>query len=546
MVKKRTSPSVKVKFTALTDLNRLEIIRFAENGMKKVDLARKYSVSEGAIRKILKNKDKFLQRHEVTPNLSRRKFKTAQYPELENELFRFVSCLRVANVPCPPSIIQVQAKEIANKLNILDFKASNGWLENFLKRFNLKTINLFGEGGEVNKDDPTLLEQLNKLYEIISTYDPEFIYNMDETGLFYRVIPNFSVLLPSEKSDEVRGKKVPKDRVTIICCANATGTHKIPLTMIAKPKQPACIRGHDWPINYVNQGNAWQDTSTFVHWLTKVFRPELLKKTGRNVLLLIDNATSHPKTEIPGIRMEYFPPNCTSWKQAMDQGIIHSFKKRYKYLLLKRVIEFHELPTDVKQLRTSSVPNMRSGTAGLDYGKPAHLLDAAKLARQSWDNVTSETIKHCFDKAEIINQCKSESTTISESQKEVTDSKELKDFEDSLVRDMLNLKLIPLNHVDQFKHELNEMVHLDDENSQFYQQAIIEEVTLIIQKEDTSLEMVEDVVVKDSSDNDVNSTPDSEDISNLCNSIKTLELDLLRIAQKNCDDFFFEKHQLTN
>ncbi len=42
-------------------------------------------------------------------------------------------------------------------------------------------------GAEVNNNDPELLAVLEELYEIIAQYDPENVYNMDETGLFFLV-----------------------------------------------------------------------------------------------------------------------------------------------------------------------------------------------------------------------------------------------------------------------------------------------------------------------------------------------------------------------
>jgi hypothetical protein len=44
---------------------------------------------------------------------------------------------------------------------------------------------LHGEGAEVDKNDPELLSALEELYSIIAQYNPENLYNMDETGLFF-------------------------------------------------------------------------------------------------------------------------------------------------------------------------------------------------------------------------------------------------------------------------------------------------------------------------------------------------------------------------
>ena len=53
---------------------------------------------------------------------------------------------------------------------------------------------------------------------------------------FFRVLRKYTVLLPEEDITIARGKKNAKERVTLVVCANATGTHKIPLCMIRKPK----------------------------------------------------------------------------------------------------------------------------------------------------------------------------------------------------------------------------------------------------------------------------------------------------------------------
>lgn len=99
------------------------------------------------------------------------------------------------NLIVAPSLAVAKAKQIAASLSIPedDFKASWQWLQNFRIRKGLQEILLHGE---VDKNDPVLLAQLDTLYDIIKEYDPEQVYNMDETGLFYRQLPQYSLLLP--------------------------------------------------------------------------------------------------------------------------------------------------------------------------------------------------------------------------------------------------------------------------------------------------------------------------------------------------------------
>ena len=59
--------------------------------------------------------------------------------------------------------------------------------------------------------------------EIREEYDPEDIWNGDETGLFYRALPN-KTLAPGDKP--ASGGKVQKERVTAFVVCNSVGEKK--------------------------------------------------------------------------------------------------------------------------------------------------------------------------------------------------------------------------------------------------------------------------------------------------------------------------------
>ena len=68
---------------------------------------------------------------------------------------------------------------------------------------------------------------------------------MDKTGLFFRLLPKYILLMAFEDVNSTLGKKKAKERVSLVVCANATGTHKIPCTLIGKPTSPACIKNRE-------------------------------------------------------------------------------------------------------------------------------------------------------------------------------------------------------------------------------------------------------------------------------------------------------------
>ncbi len=82
-----------------------------------------------------------------------------------------------------------------------------------------------------------------------------------------------------------------------------------------------------------------------------MFLLEVKKQTGRRVLLLLDNAPKHFEAfERDNVRIVFFPPNCISWKQPCDMGIIAALKKRFKHLYFnfKDVLDFDESDDEAK------------------------------------------------------------------------------------------------------------------------------------------------------------------------------------------------------
>ena len=63
----------------------------------------------------------------------------------------------------------------------------------------------------------------------------------------------------------------------------------------------------------------------------------------------MDNFSGHfPAFKRNNIKVVFFPPICTSWKQPCDMGIIAALKKRYKYSYLKDILDFYELDENLK------------------------------------------------------------------------------------------------------------------------------------------------------------------------------------------------------
>lgn len=81
-------------------------------------------------------------------------------------------------------------------------------------------------------------------------------------------------------------------------------------------------------------------------WMTSVLYEQYLRKfdremsaEGRNVLLFVDNAPSHPHVKLNNVKVVFLPPRTTSVLQPLDQGIIAAMKSSYRKRLLQRSSE---------------------------------------------------------------------------------------------------------------------------------------------------------------------------------------------------------------
>lgn len=168
-----------------------------------------------------------------------------------------------------------------------------------------------------------------------SGMDMENVYNADETGLYWKC--TLTTTLATRNELNVKGMKGVKDRVTAMLCANASGSHKVPLLTIGKYQHPRCFKGKKLPVPYHYQSRAWMDTKVFLYWYDEIFIPSVKdhqRKSGRNgkVLLLLDNAPSHPLAETldredGAFTVMYLPPNVRAVIQPMDQTVIAAFKR---------------------------------------------------------------------------------------------------------------------------------------------------------------------------------------------------------------------------
>ena len=208
-------------------------------------------------------------------------------------------------------------------------------------------------------------------------YEPRDIYNMDETGLFYRTLPDRTL---SIKGDECKGGKKSKDRITVSLCVNMVGDFEKPL-VIGRAAVPRCMKNvKHLPVTWRYNRKAWMTTELFKEWITDFNKK--MRKARRQVVLLLDNAPSHPKDlNLSNVKLVFLPANTTSRLQPLDQGIIQAIKQLYRKKLLRSVISKID---DNEQSSASSL------------SKSVNVLDAILWVSSAMNEVSGQTVQKCF------------------------------------------------------------------------------------------------------------------------------------------------------
>jgi len=69
------------------------------------------------------------------------------------------------------------------------------------------------------------------------------------------MLPDHTLVLSTEKA--APGRKIMKERVNFIPCANATGNHKLRLLVVGKAQKHRAFKSVALPVCYRGQKNAW-------------------------------------------------------------------------------------------------------------------------------------------------------------------------------------------------------------------------------------------------------------------------------------------------
>uniref|UniRef100_A0A224Z9W5 Tick transposon n=1 Tax=Rhipicephalus zambeziensis TaxID=60191 RepID=A0A224Z9W5_9ACAR len=311
------------------------IISEASTGRKKGDIAAEFGISNSTLSTILKAKDAITSAISSGTSTKRKKLTPSAHEDLEKALYTWFLDMRAKKMPISGSVLQQKALNYACILGIEDFVASTGWLTRFKARHDIVGKVLCGESAASDANGAATWAS-SALPDILKDYASSDIYNADETGLFYELLPKKTLHM---KGQACNGGKHSKKRVTLLLCTNMDGSDKRCPLVIGKSLRPRCFKGSRiLPVKYVANRKSWMTRAIFGDWI-KAFDRDM-KAQNRKVCLLIDNCSAHnvDDVELGNVDVRFFPPNCTALIQPLDQGIIHSVKSAYRQRLIQRLL----------------------------------------------------------------------------------------------------------------------------------------------------------------------------------------------------------------
>ncbi|XP_018400852.1 PREDICTED: uncharacterized protein LOC108778227 [Cyphomyrmex costatus] len=293
-------------------------------------------------------------------------------------------------------------------------KASKDWYYAFMHRhlnLSLRTP----EQTSANRAKAFCAENVNAFFTNLHVamfqsgirYDPDRIWNMDETGC--PTVPTKTVKVIAEKVKKRVGQKTSAERgtnVTLALAVNVAGQSIHPFFIFPKKNMQSSwmVKASPGTVGVANE-SGWMDSKTFVKYLGHFIKHAHASKSSPT-LLLLDSHTSHLSIEVidmaidAGITMLSFPPHCTHRMQPLDVTIFGPFKTMFSrqcqnWMKSHSSLQFYHIVTIAEQCLDACATrkNIKNGfqvTGICEYNPDVFTAEDFVAAELSGENETIE------------------------------------------------------------------------------------------------------------------------------------------------------------
>ena len=251
---------------------------------------------------------------------------------IEDQLLQWILEARDQQLPIQRKTIQRRALALI-KPQQPQFRASEGWLQKFLKRHSLslrRTTSIQQKlPADLEKKLERFMQDVKALREI-HQFPDNLIINMDETPIYFDMPKAHTIAKTGAREVRVRGTKGGKKRVTFVVTCSAAGQMLKPM-VVFKGKTARSLKTvtQRSDIAIVHQKKAWMDSCLMLKWIKEV----LLKHTKKqHCLLVFDSFKAHLTDDVlqalerANASVVVLPGGCTSKAQPVDVSLNRPIK----------------------------------------------------------------------------------------------------------------------------------------------------------------------------------------------------------------------------
>lgn len=369
---------------------KLKVVEFAlEHGKRAA--GRKFDVDEKCVRRWCAQKEAL-----ENTNSKKRAFrgKPCKFPELEEELFRYVTEVRNDGYALTTDMLRVKALALARAKNIPagTFKASAGWVRRFLKRKDLSFRRRTTLCQRLPEDYTDKVLSFHK-YVIGLRHQHNYLLsqigNADQTPVWFDCPENYTVELKGKKSVAVRTTGAERQRCTVMLCVTADG-RKLPPYVVLKRKR---IPNEVFPKGVIvrAQEKGWMNDDLVLDWVKCVWQNRPGALLAKRSLLVLDSFRGHLTDKVKeqlrrvGTDMAVIPGGLTGMLQPLDVSVNRPFK-----------VEFRRLYTEWM----ASGSHEQTPTGRL---KRAPLAAVLGWVLSAWNSVSTDVVTRSFKVTGISN-----------------------------------------------------------------------------------------------------------------------------------------------
>ncbi len=246
--------------------------------------------------------------------------------------------LHAAKLHQPISIPQLKVQALS--FGVEHFKASDGWVSSFFKRWNLTLRTPTASHSSSLLKQNQLQEAVMKYWRIIYKLRCEqhipirCIGNMDEVPVYFDMAPKAVIARKGSRTVCVKTNNMEKTRITVVLACLADGT-KLPPMVIFRGKTKRSIANAVAPddsmiVTY--QENAWNTSALTNRWINDVWFQYVPDRS----LLIWDEFAGHFESHGDILSNDCYyaiiPKACTSVMQPLDVSINKPFKTQLRLL----------------------------------------------------------------------------------------------------------------------------------------------------------------------------------------------------------------------